>query len=78
MYREGTSKTQIVYRSGLNFLTVVPYLDLLTQSQLVVRSEDEISVYRTTEKGEKALGHLREIERLVWTGTVTDEEKLIS
>lgn len=74
----GTSKTQIVYKSGLNFRTVVPYLDLLTQSGLVVREEGEIPVYRTTEKGEAALGHLQEIERLVWTGTVTDEEKLIS
>ena len=74
----GTSKTQIVYKSGLNFRTVVPYLDLLTNRGLVVREEGEIPVYRTTEKGEKALGHLREIERLVWTGTVTDEEKLIS
>jgi predicted transcriptional regulator len=64
----GTSKTQIVYKSGLNFRTVVPYLDLLTQSGLVVRAEGEIPVYRTTEKGEAALGHLQEIERLVWGG----------
>ena len=62
----GTSKTQIVYKSGLNFRTVVPYLDLLTQSGLVVREEGDIPVYRTTEKGEAALGHLQEIERLVW------------
>ena len=74
----GTIKTQIVYKSGLNFRIVVPYLDLLIHSGLVVRAEGEIPVYRTTTKGEKSLGHLWEIERLVWTGTVTDEEKLIS
>jgi len=33
-----------------------------------VREEGEIPVYRTTEKGEEALGHLQEIERLVWGG----------
>jgi predicted transcriptional regulator len=63
------SKTQIVYGAGLNFRTVVPYLDLLTQSGLVVRTEGEIPVYRTTEKGEEALGHLQEIERLMWAAT---------
>gem|GEM_PF-4173222 len=59
-----------------NFHTIIPYLDLLTHSGLVVRTEGEIPVYRTTEKGKVALGHLREVERLVWAGT--DEEKLIS
>ena len=37
----GTSKTQIVYKSGLNFRTVVPYLDLLTNRGLVVRAEGQ-------------------------------------
>ncbi|NLI41726.1 MAG: DNA-binding protein [Caldisericales bacterium] len=72
----GATKTQIVYKSGLNFHTIIPYLDLLTHSGLVVRVDGEIPVYRTTAKGEAALMHLREVERLVWAGT--DEEKLIS
>ena len=70
------SSGSIVYKSGLNFHTIIPYLDLLTHSGLVVRTEGEIPVYRTTPKGKVALGHLREVERLVWAGT--DEEKLIS
>ncbi|NMB86235.1 MAG: hypothetical protein A4E44_02067 [Methanosaeta sp. PtaB.Bin018] len=36
------TKTQIVYKSGLNFHTIIPYLDLLTHSGLVVRTEGTI------------------------------------
>jgi hypothetical protein len=38
----GATKTQIVYKSGLNFHTIIPYLDLLTRSGLVVRTEGTI------------------------------------
>ncbi|NMB86229.1 MAG: hypothetical protein GYA29_08310 [Methanothrix sp.] len=40
--RGGATKTQIVYKSGLNFHTIIPYLDLLTRSGLVVRTEGTI------------------------------------
>lgn len=62
----GGGKTQIVYKNGLNFRTIIPYMEILTHRGLVVREEGAIPLYRRTEKGETALGHLRELERLIW------------
>jgi len=62
----GASKTQIVYKSGLNFLTILPYMELLSRCGLVVRIEGEIPVYRITDKGEEALGYLRRLEEMMW------------
>ncbi|MGV8115779.1 winged helix-turn-helix domain-containing protein [Methanothrix soehngenii] len=61
----GASKTQIVQKSCLNFRIVVPYLDLLTNRGLVVRAEGQIPVCTgLPPKGEKALGHPREAQKL--------------
>jgi len=62
---EGVSKTQVVYKSGLNFQTVIPYMELLRRNGLAVRIEGEIPRYRTTEKGAEALGHMRALEELI-------------
>ncbi len=35
----GANKTQIVYESGLNFHTVVPYLELIARNGLAERTE---------------------------------------
>lgn len=35
----GASKTQIVYKSGLNFHTILPYLELLSRNGLTMSSE---------------------------------------
>lgn len=61
----GASKTQIVYKSGMNFLTILPYMELLSRCGLAVRIEGEIPVYRITDKGEEALGHLRRLEEMM-------------
>lgn len=61
----GASKTQIVYNSGLNFHTVVPYLELVIRNDLVMRIDGEVPMYKMTPKGSEALGHLRELEVLI-------------
>ena len=50
--RDGVNKTKIVYRSGMNFHTIQPYLELLSHCSLTVRIEGEIPVYRITDRGE--------------------------
>jgi predicted transcriptional regulator len=49
----------------MNFHTVVPYLDLLITNGLMERAEGTIVRYRTTAKGEAALGHMRELEKMM-------------
>ena len=41
-------------------------MEILTHRDLLVRVDGEIPLYKTTDKGETALGHLRELERLIW------------
>jgi predicted transcriptional regulator len=62
----GANKTQIVYSCNLNFRSVVPYLDLLISNGLMVRVEGSIARYKTT--GEAALGHMRELEKMMPEG----------
>ena len=59
---ESVNKTKVVYQANLNFRTVVPYLDQLITKGFLEASSDKFPLYRTTEKGEKALESLREIE----------------
>ena len=61
----GANKTQIVYSCNMNFHTVVPYLDLLINNDLVERSEGKLIRYRTTAKGEAALRCFRELEAMI-------------
>ena len=58
----GASKTQIVYSCGLNFHTVVPYLEMVTRNGLADVVEGTMVWYRTTAKGEEALRCMRELE----------------
>ena len=62
---EGANKTQIVYSCNLNFHTVVPYMDLLIKNGLAEKLEGEIVRYRITPRGEEALGHMQELEKLM-------------
>jgi len=48
-------------------------MEILTHRGLLVREEGEIPLYRTTDKGETALGHLRELERLIWVDAAEEE-----
>jgi len=63
---ETCATTQIVYRCGLNFHTIQPYLELISRNDLMVKIEGNIPKYRTTGKGEEALLHLRALEELIW------------
>jgi predicted transcriptional regulator len=63
--KNGCSKTQVVYASGLNFKTVVPYLSNLLKNNLIEINPDPLKKYRITSKGNKALEHLRELESLI-------------
>jgi len=66
------SKTQVVYASGLNFKTIVPYLMTLSKSGLIEIIPGEYPVYRITKKGEEALIHLRALDGLL-SITVLDD-----
>ena len=59
------SKTQIVYGAGLNFRTVIPYLELVTRNGLVEIQEGKVPRYKTTAKGKKALGYMRELRNMI-------------
>ena len=71
---EGISKTQIVYNSNLNFLTVVPYLELLIKNSLVAKIDGEVVRYQTTPKGTDALWHFSKLEELIPEFRVTAED----
>jgi len=51
----------------------VPYLDLLIKNELADKVEGETTRYRTTLKGEQALRHFQEIEKLMPEGMVQEE-----
>jgi predicted transcriptional regulator len=59
---------QIVHFCSLNFKTAVPCPDLLISNGLMERVEGTIARYKTTAKGEAALGHLRELEKMMPEG----------
>jgi predicted transcriptional regulator len=61
----GGSKTRIVYASEMNFETIKPYLALLIESGLLEISNNSPLIYKMTNKGERALQCLREIEELI-------------
>jgi predicted transcriptional regulator len=62
---DSKSKTRVVYQANMNFNTVNSYLDLLIKNGLIEVIEGEMTLYKTTEKGENALEKLRKIEALV-------------
>lgn len=62
---EGVSKTRVVYASGLNFKTIKPYLATLNRNGLVEIISGPHPLYRTTQRGEDALMHLRALEELI-------------
>lgn len=60
----GANKTIIVYKSNLNFATVVPYLDSLLKNGFITMIQDTHIKYRTTNKGKELLSGLKEIHKL--------------
>jgi len=61
---DGANKTRIVYQVGLNFKTVKGYLDLLLEKGLLEAIPGERIMYKTTEKGERALESHKAIEAI--------------
>lgn len=47
----GASKTRIVYQANLNFRTINPYLDILIKNNLLVASQENHILYKTTKEG---------------------------
>ncbi|NPV63648.1 MAG: DNA-binding protein [Methanotrichaceae archaeon] len=63
--REPASKTRIVYQANLNFNTVMPHLDMLIMAGLLEILDAQIVTYKTTEKGIKALEHIKAFRDLI-------------
>ena len=61
----GVSKTSIVYKSNLNFRTVIPYIDSLTKRGFIDIIEGPIKMYKTTDRGKELLSGLKEIHELL-------------
>ena len=62
---EGKTKTNIVYASGLNFNTILPYLISLSKNGLIEIIPGKYPLYKITPKGEDALIHLNALEELM-------------
>jgi predicted transcriptional regulator/SAM-dependent methyltransferase len=62
---EGKAKTKIVYASGLNFKTILPYLISLSKNGLIEIIPGTYPLYKITSKGEDALTHLNALEELI-------------
>jgi predicted transcriptional regulator len=64
--REGTLKTQIMYRANLSFAQLNEYLSLLLELNLLEAVEtNEKMIYKTTERGLRYLQNYREIRELL-------------
>mgnify|MGYP001301049766 CR=1 FL=1 len=73
---EGQSKTQVVYASGLNFKTIVPYLNTLNKGGLIEIIHGEYPIYKITQKGEEALMHLQAIDYLIHAHNINKIEEV--
>jgi len=64
--REGTLKTQIMYRAKLSFDQLNEYLSFLQEIRLLkLNSEDGRTTYKTTSKGIKYLEYFSKIKDLL-------------
>jgi len=64
--REGTLKTQIMYRANLSFAQLNEYLSLLLELDLLEAVEtNEKILYKTTDRGLRYLQNYREIRELL-------------
>lgn len=64
--KEGSLKTQIMYRANLSFTQLNEYLDLLTTMKLIEITENkDKTIYKTTPKGFQYLQNYKEIIELL-------------
>lgn len=67
--KEGSLKTQIMYRANLSFAQLNEYLDLLMTMKLVgIIKGKEKTIYKTTHKGLQYLENYKEIIQLLKNG----------
>lgn len=63
---DGAHKTQIVYQANLNFRTVNPYIEFLTNIDMIdVNEDNNLVIYKTTEKGLRLLDNYRNIQDML-------------
>ena len=73
--REGTLKTQVMYRANLSFAQLNEYLSLLLDLNLLEAIETpEKTIYKTTRKGLRYLRSYREIRELLKKGKENDSK----
>lgn len=64
--REGTLKTQIMYRANLSFAQLNDYLSFLQEVRLLkVNTEDGRAIYKTTSRGVKYLENFSKVKDLL-------------
>jgi len=64
--KEGSLKTQIMYRANLSFAQLNEYLSFLIKIYLLkIQKEDGKKIYRTTTKGKKYLEKYKDITNLL-------------
>jgi len=64
--KEGTLKTQIMYRANLSFTQLNDYLGFMLKISLMDKTvENDREVYKSTEKGQDFLQRYREINELL-------------
>lgn len=56
--REGATTTTLVFRTNMNYLRLGKYVELLTKRNLLERVGSHPKMYRTTAKGDEAMGIL--------------------
>jgi predicted transcriptional regulator len=71
-HRKDSSKTNIVYSSGMNFNTIRPYLALLMEKELLETVDGSPVLYRITPKGLEALEHIRALDGLIFANSTQE------
>ena len=67
--KDGSLKTQIMYRANLSFAQLNEYLNFLIKRELLkVNSDNKRTFYKTTSKGVKYLENYEEISNLLRKG----------
>lgn len=67
--KDGSLKTQIMYRANLSFAQLNEYLNFLLKMELLkVNTENGKTIYKTTPKGVKYLENYEEISNLLRKG----------
>lgn len=64
--KDGSLKTQIMYRANLSFAQLNEYLTVLTKMNLLeIKNENNKKIYKTTAKGDKYLEKYKEISDIL-------------